>query len=163
MRLLRTHATHRDPREDQLVPRSQRRRKGRRVHISKHPLRIVKVTHQQSPPDLEIARMGGVHPIAVRLQRCACGIERLRGAAQVARGERDLRLGNDAPRACDNLPRTEGTRGTTQQNFRSSKIAKLRHCNPAKRKRRRIVSQRNTLQRAKRITCRERPRRCCDQ
>ena len=90
-------------------------------------------------------------------------VERLRRPAQVARDERDLGLGDDASRAGHRFLRAESARSTPQQSLRANEIAELRHRDAAKRERRRIVAQRDPLQRAERITCRERPRRGGDQ
>src|SRR3990172_3046864 len=54
--------------------------------------------------------MRGVYPVAVLFERRARCVERLRGPAQVARDERDLGLGDDAPRAGHGLFRTERAR-----------------------------------------------------
>ena len=90
-------------------------------------------------------------------------VERLRRPAQVARDERDLGLGDDAPRAGHGLFRTEGARRASQQRLRSNEIAELRHRDAAQRERRRVVAQGDPLQRAERIARRERTRRGRDQ
>ena len=97
--------------------------------------------------------MRGVDPVAVRLERRPCGLERLRRPAEVARNERDLGLGNDAPRAGHGLPGTEGARCPSQEHLRSHQIAELRHCDAAKGQRRRVVTQGDALQSAKGIAC----------
>ena len=107
--------------------------------------------------------MRGVHPVAVRFERRPRRVERLRGPAQVARDERDLGLGDDAPRAGHRLFRTEGARRTSQQSLRANEIAELRHRDAAKRERRRVVAQGDPLQCAEGITRRERARRGRDQ
>ena len=53
----------------------------------------------------------------------------------------------------------EGTPRASQKFLRSCKFAKLRHRDASKRQRRRIVAQRDPLQCAERITCRQRT--CC--
>jgi hypothetical protein len=159
----RLEAAHRDARDDQLVSRSQRGWKGGRVHIGKHPLGSVQAAHQKQPPNLEIPCMCGVDSIAVRLERRTRRVECLSRPSQVARDECYLGLGNDAPRARHGFPWSKGTRRPAQQDLCSSQIAQLRHCDPSKRERRRIVAQGHALQRAERITCRERARRCCNQ
>ena len=107
--------------------------------------------------------MRGVHAVAVRFERRPRRVERLRGPAQVARDERDLGLGDDAPRARHGLSRTEGARRAAQQRLRRDEIAELRHRDAAQRQRRRIVAQRDALQRAERIAGGERARRGRDQ
>jgi hypothetical protein len=54
-------------------------------------------------------------------------------------------------------------RGSSQQRLRPNEIAELRHRDTAQRQRRRVVAQRNPVQRAKRITRRERTCRGGDQ
>ena len=107
--------------------------------------------------------MRGVHPVAVRFERRPRRVERLRGPAQVARDERDLGLGDDAPRAGHRLSRTEGARRASQESLRANEIAELRHRDAAKRERRRVVAQGDPLQRAEGIARRERARRGRDQ
>ena len=102
-------------------------------------------------------------PVAVRFERRPRRVERLRRPAQVARDERDLGLGDDAPRAGHGLFRTEGARRTSQERLRSNEIAELRHRDASKRERRRVVAQGDPLQCAERITRRERTRRGGDQ
>src|SRR5262245_35436163 len=126
-------------------------------------LGLVEAADQEQAPDLEIARVRGVHPVAVRLERRPCRGERLRRPAQAPRGQRDLALGADAPRAGHGLSRTEGTGRASYERLRSHEIAELRHRDAAQRERRRIVAQRDPVQRAERITRGERTRRRRDQ
>ena len=107
--------------------------------------------------------MRGVRPIAMRFERRPRGPKRLHGAAQIARDERDLGFGDRAPCAGRRLLRTEGARGASQQLLRARQIAELRHRDAAQRERRRIVAQRDPLQRAERIARFERTRRGRDQ
>ena len=109
-RRLRPQAPHRDPRDDQLVGGPQRGREGRGVERGERALGLVEAADQQQAPDLEIARMRGVDPVAVRFERRPRRVERLGGPAEVARDERDLGLGDDAPRAGHRLSRAEGAR-----------------------------------------------------
>ncbi len=139
-RRLRPEAPHRDPRNDQLVGGPRRGRKGRGVELRERTLGLVEAPDQEQAPDLEIPRMRGVHPVAVRFERRPRGVERLRGPAQVARGERDLGFGDDTPRAGHWLFRTEGARRTSHESLRSTEIAELRHRDASKRKRGRIVA-----------------------
>jgi hypothetical protein len=115
-------------------------------------LGLVEAPDQEQAPDLKILRMRGVHPVAVLFERRARRVERFRRPAQVARDERDLGLGDDAPRAGDGLFRTEGTRSTSQKSLRSNVIAELRHRDASKRETRRIVAQGDPLQCAEGIT-----------
>jgi hypothetical protein len=107
---------------------------------------------QEEAPDFEIPRMRGVHPVAVRFERRPCRVERFRRPVQVTRDERDLGLGDEAPRASHGLFRTEGTRRTSQESLRSNEIPELRHRNATKRKRSRVVAKGDPLQCAERIT-----------
>jgi hypothetical protein len=69
-----------------------------------------------------------------------------RRPAQVARGECDLGLGDDAPGAGHGLLRTEGPRRTSQEGLRSNEIAELRHRDASKRERRRVVAPGDPVQ-----------------
>ena len=101
-----------------------------RGRIGERALGLVEAADQKQAPDREIARMRGIHPVAVRFERRPRGIERLRGPAQVARDQRDLGLGDDASRAGHRLFRTEGARRASQESFRANEIAELRHRDP---------------------------------
>jgi hypothetical protein len=127
--------------------------------LGERALGFVHAPDKQKSPHLEISRVRGVHMIAMRFERCPRRIERLRGPAEVTRGERDLRFRDDTTRTSHGLLRPEGTRGTSQQRLRSSEIAKLRHRNASKRERRCIFAQRDPLQCAERIARRQRARR----
>ena len=142
---------------------STRAASGAGSSAGERALGLVEAPDQQQAPDLEMPRMRGVHAVAVRFERRPRRVERLRRPAQVARDERDLGLGDDAPRARHGLLRTEGARRASQQRLRAREIAELRHRDAAQRERRRIVAQRDALQRAERITRRERARRGRDQ
>src|SRR4029077_6132261 len=100
---------------------------------------------------------------AVLFERRPRCVERLGRPAQLARDERDLGLGDDAPRAGHRLPRAKGARRTSEESLRANEIAQLGHRDAAKRKRGRIVAQRDTVQRAEGITRGERARRGRDQ
>jgi len=91
----------------------------------------------------------------VLFERRSCRVERLRRPAQVTRDERDLGLGDGAPRARHRLFRTEGTRCTSQERLRSNEIAELRHRDASQRQSRRVVAQGDPLQRAERIAHRQ--------
>ena len=157
------NASHRDPRDDQLVRGPHRRWERRRVEVGEGPLGLVKAPDQQQAPDAEIARVRGVDAITVCLERLPCGVERLRRPAQVARGEGDLRLGDDASRASHRLLRAERAGRTPHERPRSREIAELRQRDAAQRQRRRVVAQGDPLQRAEGITSGERPRRSRNQ
>src|SRR6185503_18447007 len=124
---------------------------------------LVDVPDQEEAPDLEIPRMRGVHAVAVGFERRPGRVEHLRGPAQVARDERDLGLGDDAPRTGHGLFRTERTRSTSQESLRSNEIAELRHRDASKRESGRVVAQGDPLQCAEGITRCECMRRGSDQ
>ena len=160
---LRLQAPDRDSRHDELVRGPRRGWQRCEVEFAELAFSLFDAADQQQAPDFEIARMRGIDAVAVCFEGRARCLERLRRPAQVARDERDLGLGDDAPCAGNRFIRTEGMRGFSQQRLRPNEVAELRHCDAAKRKRRRVVTQRNPVQRAKRITRRERTRRGGDQ
>lgn len=102
--------------------------------------------------------MRGVRAVAVRVERRAGRLERTRRPAQVARRERDVGFRDDAARPCNRFLRTERTRGAADERARAFEIAELRERDPAQRERRRIVAQRDAVQRTERVTGRERAR-----
>ena len=107
-RRLGLQASHRDPRNHQLVGCPRRRRKRRRIKFGERPLGLVEASDQEQPPDREVPRQCRVQVVAVRLQRGPRRVERLRGPSEVARDECDLGLGDDASGAGHRLSRTEG-------------------------------------------------------
>jgi hypothetical protein len=70
-------------------------------------------------------------------------IEHFCRPAQIARGEGDFSFGHYASRARHGFLRIEAARSIPQEFLRSCEITKLRHRDAAKRKRRRIVAQRD--------------------
>jgi hypothetical protein len=80
-----------------------------------------------------------------------------------SRSERDLGLGDDAPRAGYDLFRTEGMRRTAHEGLRSIEISELRHRDAAKCQRRRVVAEGDPVQCAEPISRRERTRRGRDE
>jgi hypothetical protein len=154
-RRLRPQASHRDPRNDQLVGGPQRGREGRGVEFGEPALGLVEAPDQQEAPDLEISRMRGVHLVAVLFERCPRCVERLRRPTQVARRQRDLGLGDHTPRTGYGFFRTESARRASHESLRSNEIAELSHRDAPKRERGRVVAQGDPLQCAERITRRE--------
>ncbi len=151
-RRFRPKAPHRDPRNYELVGGPRRGREGRRVELGEHTLRLVQASEQEEAPDLEMPRVRGVQPVPMLFERRGRGAERLRRPTQVARDERDLGLGDDAPRAGRHFFRAEGARRPSQKRLRSCEIAELRHRDTSKRESRRIIAQRDSFQRAEWIT-----------
>ena len=88
-RRFRPEAPDRDPGNHQLVGGPRRRREGRGIQLGQRTLGLAEVPDQQEAPDLEIPRMRGVHPVAMRFERRPRRVERLRRPAQVARDQRD--------------------------------------------------------------------------
>jgi len=158
-----SEAPHRDARNNQLVSGPGCGRKRRRVEIGERVLGLVEPADQEEAPDFEVAGMRSVDAVAVRFECRARRVEGLRRPAQIARGEGDLGLRHDAPRAGHRLFWTEGACSTPQEGLRSYQIAKLRHCDAAKSKGRRVVAQGDPLQRAEKIARRECARRGRDQ
>ena len=103
--------------------------------------------------------MRSVRPVAVRFKCCLCGMECPGGPVQVARGKRNFGLGDHTSRTRDSFLLSEGSSRTPHERLRANEVAKLSHCDAAQRKGRRIAAQRNAIQCAKRITCRECSRR----
>src|SRR6266567_7274340 len=96
--------------------------------------------------------MRGIYAVTMLLERCPRCVEHLPRPVQVARDERDLRLGDDTPRAGHRLLRAEGARRTSHKSLRSNEIAELCHRDASKREGRRIVAQGDPVQCAERIT-----------
>ena len=107
--------------------------------------------------------MRGVQPVAVLFQRRPRGVERLGGPAQITRDQCDLGLGDDASGARHRLFRAEGAHGPPQQRLGAIEIAELRHRDAAQRQRRRVFAQGDAVQRAERVTRRQRQPCCRDQ
>jgi len=162
-RSFRPQAPHSNSRNHQFVKSPRRRREKTRIEVSKHALRLVEVADQKKSPDFKIARKSGVQAVAMRFEGRPRSVEHFHGPAQIARSERDFGLGYYASRAGDGFFRTEDARRIPQEFLRPHEIAKLRHRDSAKRKRRRIVAQRDSLQCSKRITRRESASRGCNQ
>ena len=133
-------APHGNPGDRELMDDTQRRRERREIDLCKLMLGLVEAPDQDQAPRLEIARMRGVGPVAMRIEGRGCRGEHLRGPGEVARGERDLRLDDDASRARQGLSRAEGAPRSPHQRFGAVEIAELGHGDAAKRKRRRVVA-----------------------
>ena len=162
-RRLGVQPAHRDPRDRELVRRPRRRREGRGVEPGQRALGLVEAADQQQAADFQVARVGGVQPVARLLERRPGGVERLGGPAELARDQRDLGFGHDAARAGHRLPGAEGARRALDQGLGAREIAELRHGDAAQRQRRRVVTQRDPVECAQRITRRQRARRGRDQ
>ncbi len=124
---------------------------------------LVDAAEQQQPAHRDQTCVRRVGAIGVRLERGRSRSQRARRAAQIAHRERHLRLCDDAARTRQLLVRTEAARGAPQQLASARVLAELRHRDAAQRERRRIVAQRDALQRAERVTDHERARGGGDQ
>jgi hypothetical protein len=89
--------------------------------------------------------MCGVYAVTLFFEYRSRRFQRCRGPTQVARNDRYLGLGDDAPRARHGIFWTEGTRSTSQQSLCTYEIAELRHRDASQRERRRIVAKRDSL------------------
>ena len=107
------------------------------------------------PDQAGVERVGA---IAERVERLRGGVERARRPAQVARGERDLGLGDLAAGLGESLSGAEAARGAPQELARPLVVAELGHRDTAQGERRRVVAQRDALERTERITGRQRAR-----
>jgi hypothetical protein len=125
------------------------------VEFGERAVGLVELADQQQSPGFHQPRVRGVAHVVVLFERCASGIERLRGPVELARGERDFGLSHDATRARNRFVGAEGTRCTPHQRSGASEIAELRHRNAAQCQRRRVVAQCDAVQRAERITRRK--------
>jgi hypothetical protein len=133
------------------------------IDIDENTLSLIEAPYQDQAPDIEIARMCGIHPVAVMFERRPRGVERLRRPAKVTRGERDLGFRDDAPRASHRLSRTEGAGSASHESSRADEISELRHGDASKSERRRVIAKGDAVQCAEWIAARERPRRGRDQ
>jgi len=122
-------------------------------------LRLVETPDQKEAPDFKEPRVRCVNTVAMLFEARARSVESLRRPAQVARGKRDLSLGNNTPRAGHGLFRTEGARCTSHEYFRPDKVAKPGKRDPSKRKSGRVAAQSDTIQRTEGITRLQRTRR----
>ena len=107
--------------------------------------------------------MQRVGAVGMRIQRGRSGRQRARRAAEVAHGQRHLRLGDDTAGARQLFVRTEAARGAPQQLARARMLAELRHRDAAQGQRRRVVAQRDALERAERVAGSEGARGSGDQ
>jgi hypothetical protein len=162
-RLLRLEASHRDPRDNQLVGSSRRGRERRGVELGELALGLVEAPDQEEVSNLEILRKGGVRSVTLLFECRARCLERFRGPTQVTRDDRDLCLGDNASGASHDFFRTEGARSASHESFGSWEITEPRHRDASKRKRGSVVAQGDPIQRFEGVTHRERTRCGCDQ
>jgi hypothetical protein len=108
--------------------------------MDERALRVVQAADEKKTPDFEVSRMQRIDAVAVPLERCARSLDCSCSTTEVARYERDLGLGDDAPSTSHDFFLAEPACGTAQQGLGTDEIAQLRHRDPAKRERRRIVA-----------------------
>ena len=158
-RSVRAQASHRDSSDDELVRGPRCGRQGRRVDRDEKAFRLLEAADQDEAPQLDVAGMRCVDAVAMGFERCARGVERLRGPAQVARSERDLRFGDDAACARDDVLRAKGPGRAPDQCAGLGEITELRHRDASQRERGRVVPQGDAVERSERVACHERTRR----
>jgi hypothetical protein len=156
-------APQRDPGSYQLVDGLQRGRKVRGVELRELVPGVSQATDEQETPHLDVPRVRGVDAVAMRFECRASRLERLHRPVQIARRERNLGFGNQAPCASYGFSRPEGASGTSQKSPGPGQVAQLRHGDSAKRQRGRVVAQGNPVQGAQGIAGGQRTRRSCDQ
>ena len=157
-------AASRCPRRRAREPSAARAGKRRRIELGERALGFVEPSDQQQAPDVEIPRMRRVHAIAVRFERRPRRVERLRRPAEVARDRARFRprrrrtvRARRAPSRRRRAPRVAAS-VFARTKSPSCAIAMPRSASAGA-----IVAQRDTFQRAERITGRERTRRGRDQ
>jgi hypothetical protein len=133
------------------------------VEAGQQALRFIETSDEKEPTDLEVARVRSIRVVAVLFECRSCCIECFGWPAEISRCESDLCFRNDTSGTGKRFSRAERTCRVAHERLGAREIAELRHRNSAKCERGRIVSQRNSLQRAKRITGRERACRSGDQ
>jgi hypothetical protein len=133
------------------------------IEPSKRSLGLVEPPDQKKSPNLEMPRVRRIHPVAVFFERCPRRIECLLRPTQVACHESDLSFGDETPRAGHGLSRTKCASCTLQKRLGAYEIPKLRHRDSAKCKRRRVISESNSLQDSEEVTGGESLRRSRDQ
>lgn len=79
----RLYAPHCDPCAHQLVDTLRGRRKSHGINTGERAFGLIETANQQQMPDLQIARMGCIHAVAMRFERGPCGIECLRRPTQI--------------------------------------------------------------------------------
>jgi hypothetical protein len=99
-----------------------------------------------------------IDAITQRFESLCGAVELVPLPTQIARGKRDLRLGDLATGLGEAFVSAEAARGAAQELARPVVVAELSHRNAAHGERRRIFAQRHALERTKRITSRQQAR-----
>ena len=133
------------------------------VEPGKHALRLVEAAEEEEAAEFEMPGMRDIDPVAVGIEGCARRVQRLRRPTQVARRQRNLGLGNDAPRAGQYLFRTESALRASEESPGTNEVAQLRHGDAPKRESGSVVAQSDPLEGAERITRCQGARGACDQ
>jgi hypothetical protein len=154
-----------DAAEGQLGPgelgagRERRRRAGGGdVDRGERPLGGLELADEELAAGADETGVESVHAIAQGIQRPRGRLERGHRPAQVTRGERDLRLGNLAARPGEPLAAAEAAGGAPQELPRPVVVPELGHGAAPQGEGRRVVAQRDVLERAEGITGRQRAR-----
>jgi len=96
--------------------------------------------------------MEGIGAVAECVKPLCGGIERLRRPFQITRGEGDLGFSDLTAGLGERFARAKAVCGASQEFTCPRVVAELDHRNAAQRKRRRVVAQRDALERTERIT-----------
>jgi hypothetical protein len=136
-----------------LGPGGERRRHvgGDKINCGQSFLGGLKLTDKElaaCPDEAGVERIGAV---TERVEHLGGGIEPVHRPCQIARGKRDLRLGHLATGPGQSFASSEAARGAAQELARPLVVAELSHRNAAQGERRRVVAQRDALERSERI------------
>ncbi|MNG05348.1 hypothetical protein D3C84_885340 [compost metagenome] len=135
---------------------TQGRRQGRRVQPGDPLVDLIEMADQQQPSDLQIPRMRRIHPIPVRFERCPRRVEGFFRPAQITSRQGNFRFGHHTARPGHGLFRTKCPPRPFDQRLRALQITELRHGDAAQCQRRRVVAQRNPVQRPEGVPRRQR-------
>jgi hypothetical protein len=138
----------------ELGPGRKRRRHGGRSHINRgqRPLGGLEFADEKlatRPDQAGVERVGGV---AEPVERLGGRIEFVHRPGQIARGQRDLGLGDLATGLGEAFASAKAARGAAEELARSFVVAELGHRNAAQSESRRVFAQRDALERTERIT-----------
>jgi len=136
----------------------QRRRRADGVDVDRGERLLGRVERadEELAAGADEAGVERVRAIAQRIERLRGRVERAHRPAQVTRGEGDLGLGDLAAGLGEALAGAEAAGGAPQELARALVVAELGHRGAAQGERRWVVAQRDALQRAERITRRQR-------
>jgi hypothetical protein len=161
-RLGDSDASEREFGAGELGARRERRRQAGRAGVDRGErlLGAREVADEELAAGTDQARVAGVRVIAQRIERPRGRGERAHRRAQVVRDEGDLRLGDLAARPGEALASAKTAGSAPEELARPLVVTELGHGDAAQGESRRIVSQRDALESAQRITGRQRARGC---